>query len=398
MPACVYHAGIAICLTLYFKAYSMSKRDYYEILGVQRDASAADMKKAYRRLAMKHHPDRNQGDSSSDEKFKEIQEAYAVLSDDSKRQSYNQFGHDGVNAGAGGGAGGFGGFGDMGDVFGDIFGDFFGGGRSSGGGRGRVQPGADLAYEMVLTLEEAVHGVQREIQVPTWVACSPCNGSGAKKGSSPTTCSTCRGAGQVQIQHGFIAVQQPCRDCRGTGQVIKNPCADCNGKGRVHKRNKLSVKIPAGVDNGDRVRLSGKGEAGMHGAPAGDLYVQVAVKKHPVFQRKGDDLYCDVPVSFVAAALGGEVEVLTMQGSIKLSIPAETQSGKLFRMRSKGVKNVRSSSVGDLLCRVSVETPVNLTDEQKSLLNQFDSLISKDSNKHSPKTKSWFDTVKEFFN
>ncbi len=324
-----------------------TKRDYYEVLGVQKNASEAEIKKAYRRMAMKYHPDRNPGDETAGPKFKEVQEAYSVLSDKRKRTTYDQFGHAGVDQtmGAGAGAAGFG-FEDIGDVFGDIFGDIFGGAR--GGRRQRPQQrGADLGYEMTLTLEDAVHGVTREIKVPTWVNCKMCDGSGAKKGSGPTTCKTCNGSGQVRMQHGFIAIQQTCSSCHGRGQVIKDPCMTCHGHGRVQERKTLSVKVPAGVDTGDRIRLAGEGEAGMYGAAAGDLYVQIRVKPHPIFQRHGNDLHAEVPISFVIAASGGEVEVPTLDGHVKLTIPPETQTGRAFRLRGKGVRALRSGAVGD---------------------------------------------------
>ncbi len=378
----------------------MAKQDYYELLGVSRSASGPEIKKAYRKLAMKHHPDRNQGDEASAEKFKEIQEAYAILSDQQKKQAYDQFGHAGVDPSMQGGPGGPGGFGfDVGDVFGDIFGDIFGGGGGGGGrgGQARAQRGSDLAYELTLTLEEAVAGVTKEIQVGRLGHCGQCDGSGAKKGSGSTTCGTCGGAGQVRVQHGFIAVQQTCRDCGGQGQVIKNPCSNCRGQGRVQERKTLSVKVPAGVDNGDRIRLTGEGEAGMTGAAAGDLFVQMRVRDHAVFSRDGTDLHCDVPISFVAAALGGEVEVPTMSGGVKLSIPAETQTNKVFRLRGKGIKSLRGSNVGDLLCRVVVETPVKLTDDHKRRLQEFDQLLSESSANHRPRHHSWFDAVKDFF-
>lgn len=374
----------------------MSKRDYYEVLGVNRNATQDEIKKAYRKKAMKYHPDRNPGDESVEVKFKECAEAYEVLSDSQKRSSYDQFGHAGVNPGAGGpGAGGFN-FNDLGDIFGDVFGDIFGG-RRGGGGRAQAQRGADLAYDLVLTLEEAVRGGEQTIAIPTLVACDTCHGSGAKAGTSPETCSHCHGSGQVQMQHGFLAIQQPCSHCRGEGKVIKDPCTDCHGQGRKQKSKTLNVKIPEGVDSGDRIRLSGEGEAGMNGAPAGDLYVQMQVKPHKIFKRQGQDIYTEVPISFVTAALGGEIEVPTLDGQVMLKIPPETQSGKLFRMRGKGVKSVRRAGKGDLLCQVVLETPVNLTSKQKETLQNFDDLMAKDRKSHSPKSSSWFDSVKSFF-
>ena len=381
------------------------KRDYYETLGVAKAASEADIKKAYRKLAMKYHPDRNPDDKTAQKKFQAIQEAYAVLSDQQKRAAYDQFGHAGV-AGAAGGAGGagFGGFDfqDMGDVFGDIFGDIFGGSRRGGGrsrssSRSRAQRGSDLMYEMALDLEDAVHGVTREITVPTWSSCQTCDGTGAKKGTGETTCDTCKGSGQVQMQHGFIAIAQTCSRCHGTGKIIKNPCTNCRGQGRVQERRKLSVKIPAGVDSGDRIRLSGKGEAGVYGGPAGDLYIEVHVKPHSLFKRQANDLHTNVPIDFITATLGGEVEVPTLDGRVRITIPAETQSGKLFRLRGKGVKALRSGRVGDLICAILVETPVKLNDQQKQHLQQFEQLLKQDGKNHSPSGKTWFDSVKSFF-
>lgn len=371
----------------------MSKRDYYEILGVSKGADEKEIKKAYRRAAMKCHPDRNPGDAEAEAKFKELSEAYEVLSDGQKRQAYDQFGHAGVDGQSGfGGAGA--GAGSFSDIFGDVFGDIFGGG---GGGRGRTsaQRGSDLKYNLELTLEEAVRGIEKTIRVPTLVNCDTCDGSGAKKGTSPTTCSTCGGAGQVRMQQGFFAVQQTCPTCSGAGKIIKDPCGSCYGRGVKEETKTLNVKIPAGVDTGDRIRLSGEGEAGRNGGPTGDLFVEVHVKRHSIFERDDANLYCEVPISFAEAALGGELEVPTLDGRVKLKIPAETQTGKLFRLRGKGVKPVRSHTVGDLLCRVVVETPVNLSGKQKELLQAFqDSLEGK---KHSPRSKGWFDGVKKFF-
>jgi len=371
----------------------MAKRDYYEVLGISKDASAAELKKAYRRVAMKHHPDRNPGDKAAEDKFKEASEAYEVLSDPQKRAAYDQFGHAGVDQNAGmGGAGGAGGFGNFSDIFGDVFGDIFGGGR---GGRGGPSRGADLRYNLQLSLEEAVRGTSVEIKVPTLVACDTCDGSGAKKGTSPKTCTTCGGMGQVRMQQGFFSVQQPCPSCQGKGTLITDPCGSCGGQGRMEETKKLSVKVPAGVDTGDRIRLSGEGEAGAAGGPAGDLYVEVHVKPHEIFQRDGRDLYCEVPVSFIDAALGGELEVPTLDGRVKLKVPPETQTGKLFRLRGKGVTPVRGGPRGDLMCRVVVETPVNLTNKQKDLLREFQGTMK--GSKNSPRQSSWFDGMKNFF-
>ncbi len=377
-----------------------TQRDYYEILGVQKNATEEEIKKSYRRLAMKYHPDRNQNDKDAEAKFKEAKTAYEVLSDQSKRANYDRFGHAGVNPGAAGhGPGGFD-FENAGDVFGDIFGDIFGGARRGGQSRQqqqRAQRGSDLMYEMSITLEEAVHGVTKEITIPKYSACATCHGSGSKAGSAPTNCTKCHGSGQVHVQHGFIAMAQPCAACSGTGRVIKDPCSTCHGQGRTRQNKTLSVKIPAGVDNGDRIRLTGEGEAGMHGAPAGDLYVQVHVQPNQIFERDGEDLHCEIPVTIVTATLGGEIEVPTLSGDVKLKIPAETQSGKQFRLRGKGVKALRSAHVGDLLCRVVVETPINLNEAQRQKLREFDSLLKADSVSHSPKSSGFFESVKRFF-
>ncbi len=370
----------------------MSKRDYYDVLGVSKSASERDIKKAYKKLAMKYHPDRTQGDKAMEEKFKEIQEAYEILTDDNKRAAYDQYGHAGVDPNRGGA--GFGGNADFGDIFGDVFGDIFGGGR---GRQSRARQGADLRYNLEMTLEEAVRGKEVEIRVPTLVECEVCHGSGAKPGTQPKVCPTCKGSGQVQMRQGFFAVQQTCPTCSGTGKIISDPCTACRGQGRVEKTKTLSVKVPAGVDTGDRIRLTGEGEAGEQGAPAGDLYVQVNVREHDIFTRDGNNLYCEVPLSFTSAALGGELEVPTLDGKVKLKITPETQTGKMFRLRSKGVKSVRSGAVGDLLCKVVVETPINLSSKQKELLREFDSSISSSAAKHRPKEKGFFDGVKKFF-
>jgi molecular chaperone DnaJ len=370
----------------------MAKRDYYEVLGVPRSAGEDELKKAYRRLAMKYHPDRNPDDNAAQEQFKEAKEAYEVLKDERKRAAYDQYGHAAVDGAMGGGPGPGGFQGDVGDIFGDIFADIFGGGR-----RGRQQQrGSDLRYAIDLDLEEAVSGITREIRVPTLGQCKQCNGSGARDGKKET-CSTCGGAGQVRMQQGIFSVQQTCPACHGRGQRIANPCQACNGQGRVRETRTLSVKIPPGVDTGDRIRLAGEGEAGMHGATPGDLYVEVRVRPHSLFERDGDDLYCEVPVLFSTAALGGELQIPTLSGNVKLKIPAETQTGRLFRLRGKGVKSVRSARHGDLLCRVVVETPVKLTREQKELLRKFEASYQSSGTEHNPRSSSWLDGVKEFF-
>ncbi len=370
----------------------MAKRDYYEILNIDRNASDAEIKKAYRRIAMKFHPDRNPDDADADAKFKEATEAYEVLSDGEKRSAYDQFGHAGVDPQSGGFGAGAGSFSD---IFGDVFGDIFGGG--GGRSRGGPQRGSDLQYTLELDLEQAVKGTTVTIKVPRLVACETCDGSGAKPGSSPTNCSTCGGVGQVRMQQGFFSVQQTCPNCRGRGTIISDPCRDCHGQGRVEERKSLSVKVPAGVDTGDRIRLSGEGEAGPSGGPSGDLYVQVSVREHAIFERDGKHLYCEVPISFVDACLGGELEVPTLDGRVKLKIPAETQTGKLFRLRGKGVVPVRGGSAGDLLCRVVVETPVSLNRRQKDLLEEFRSSMEERGSKHSPRKETWFEGVKKFF-
>ena len=372
----------------------MAKRDYYEVLGVSKSASADEIKKAYRRLAMKHHPDRNKDDDTSEGKFKETKEAYEVLKDTEKRATYDRFGHDGLK-GAAGGPGGFGAEG-FGDIFGDVFGDIFGGGRRAGGGP-QVFRGADLGYELQLDLEKAVAGDSVTIDVPTQVACDTCKGSGAKKGSEPVTCSTCSGVGQVRMQQGFFSIQQTCPACKGAGTTIADPCSSCHGRGRVRKTRTLSVKVPAGVDDGDRIRLSGEGEAGRNGGPAGDLYVEIRVKPHKIFEREGSNLSCEVPVSFATAALGGEVELPTLDGNVSLKVPAGTQSGKVFRLRGKGVTTVRDPRQGDLFAEVAVETPINLTTEQKEALETFEGLLHSGGGKHSPRAGGWLDTVKRFF-
>jgi len=367
----------------------MAKRDYYEVLGVNRDASEEDIKKAYRKHAMKWHPDRNPDNPKAEEHFKECKEAYEVLSDGNKRTAYDQFGHAGVNPQAGGGPGA-----GFGDIFSDIFSDIFGGGRA---GRSTVFRGADLRYNLELTLEQAAHGFDTKIRIPAVAACETCKGSGARPGTQPTTCPSCRGAGQVRVSQGPFSIAQTCPRCHGSGSVIPNPCGPCAGTGRVKLQKTLAVKIPAGVDEGDRVRLSGEGEPGVNGGPPGDLYVQVHVKPHAVFQRDHDDLHCEMPVSITAAALGGEVSIPTLDGSAKIRVPAETQSGKTFRLKGKGIKGVRSQFPGDLFCHVVVETPVSLTERQRQLLREFDAISAQDSARHNPRAKGWFDKVKEFF-
>ena len=376
----------------------MAKRDFYEILGVNRDASDDEIKKAYRKLAMKFHPDRNPDNPKAEEQFKEAKEAYEILSDSQKRGAYDQYGHAGVDPQAGMGAGGAG-MGGFADAFSDIFGDIFGGGRSGGGGGGRsnVYRGADLRYNLEVSLEEAARGTETRIRIPTMAECEPCKGSGAKKGSEPKTCPTCGGHGQVRMQQGFFSIQQTCPKCHGTGRYIPDPCPSCYGSGRIKEHKTLSVKIPAGIDEGDRIRLSGEGEHGINGGPPGDLYVQVHLKPHSVFKRDHDDLHCEMPISISTAALGGEIEIPTLDGVARLKVPAETQTGKVFRLRGKGIKGVRSAAQGDLLCHVVVETPASLTDRQKELLREFEEISAGNAQRHNPKAQSWMDKVKEFF-
>ena len=374
----------------------MSKRDYYEVLGVSKNASDAELKKAYRRAAQKFHPDRNPDDAGAEDSFKQAKEAYEILNDPQKRAAYDQFGHAGVDPSMGGGGGaGFGGGGaSFSDIFGDVFGDIFG--ASGRGGGQRVYRGADLRYNLELSLEDAVRGTTVKIRVPTYTSCKTCDGTGAKKGTTPSTCTTCGGHGQVRMQQGFFSVQQTCPRCNGTGSIIADPCDTCHGQGRVKEQKTLSVKVPAGVDTGDRIRLASEGEAGENGGPAGDLYVQIQVKDHPIFKRDDANLYSEVPISFATAALGGELQVPTLDGRVVLKVPPETQTGKLFRIRGKGVQPVRGGAVGDLLCRVIVETPVKLSSEQKDLLRQLDDSLS-GNGKHSPQHHSWLDGVKKFF-
>jgi molecular chaperone DnaJ len=367
----------------------MSKRDYYKVLDVARTATEADIKKAYRRLAMKYHPDRNPNDHEAEDKFKEAKEAYEVLSDPAKRAVYDQHGHEGLAARGGGGAADA-----FSDIFGDVFGDIFGAGRR--GGR-QVFRGADLRYDLELDLEQAVFGHTADVEFTTLGECEPCNGSGASPKSKTVTCETCHGAGQVRMQQGFFAVQQACPRCKGRGQIISEPCDTCLGQGRLRKKKNLAVKVPPGVDNGDRIRLAGEGEAGRNGGPPGDLYVEVHVREHPIFERDGSHLSCEVPVGFTVAALGGTVEVPTLGGTVELKVPSETQSGRVFKLREKGVKPVRGGPTGDLFCRVVVETPVNLTDEQKELLRKFADSMHGSTRNHSPRERSWLDGVKRFF-
>ncbi len=376
----------------------MAKRDYYDVLGVPRNASDDDIKKAYRKLAMKHHPDRNQGDKAkaAEERFKEAKEAYEMLSEPQKRAAYDQFGHAGVdpNMGARGpGAEGFGGFAE---AFGDIFGDIFGGGRRGGGGQ-QVYRGNDLSYAMEITLEEAARGKDTQIRIPSWDSCDTCHGSGAKPGTSPKTCSTCSGSGQVHLRQGFFSIQQTCPHCRGTGKIIAEPCTACSGAGRIKRQKTLEVKIPAGINEGMRIRSAGNGEPGSNGGPNGDLYIEIRIKQHEIFERDGDDLHCTVPVALTTAALGGSIGVPTLGGNAEIDLPEGTQHGKTFRLRGKGIKGLRSSYPGDLYCHVAVETPVKLTEHQRKLLRDLDDSFRKAGDRHSPNAKSWTDRVKDLF-
>lgn len=373
----------------------MAKRDYYEVLDVQKGASDAELKKAYRRLAMKYHPDRNPDDDGAAEQFKEAKEAYETLSDERKRAAYDQFGHAGVEgaAGMGGGAGGAG----FRDIFDDVFGDIFGGRGGRGGGGNRVYRGADLRYDLELSLEDACSGTEARIEIPSRESCGTCDGSGAKPGTTPSSCTTCNGVGQVRMQQGFFSIQQTCPRCRGAGKMVTDPCTTCRGDGWLHEKNTLKVKVPAGVDTGNRIRLSNEGEPGENGGPPGDLYVEIHVKEHPIFERDGNNLFCEVPIGFTSATLGGELEVPTLNNRVNLKVPAGTQTGKLFRIRGKGVKAVNSAALGDLICRVVLETPVNLTKRQRELLQEFEGSMCDSANDHSPKASSWMDGVKLFF-
>ena len=378
----------------------MAKRDYYETLGVAKNASEEDIKKAYRKLAMKHHPDRNQGNGAkaSEEKFKEAKEAYEMLSDGQKRAAYDQYGHAGVDPntsmGRGPGAEGFGGFAE---AFGDIFGDIFNGGGRRGGGGQQVFRGSDLSYAMEITLEEAANGKDAQIRIPSWDRCDTCSGTGARPGTSAKTCGACNGAGTVHIRQGFFSIQQTCPTCHGGGKVIPEPCTVCNGAGRLKRQKTLEVKIPGGINEGMRIRSAGNGEPGTNGGPAGDLYIEIRIKAHDMFERDGDDLHCTVPVPMTTVALGGSIEVPTLGGKAEIDLPEGTQHGKTFRLRGKGIKGLRASYPGDLYCHVSVETPVKLTEHQRKLMKELDESLRKGGERHSPNTKGWADRVKDLF-
>jgi len=380
----------------------MAKQDYYELLGVSKGADADELKKAYRKLAMKHHPDRNPDDKAAEQKFKDLSEAYEVLKDEEKRAAYDRFGHAAFEQGGPGGPGA-GGFEGFGGGFADIFEEMFGGGGGGGfgGGRGRGQEqtgrGSDLRFNMEVSLEDAYKGKSTEIRVPGSAACDSCHGSGATPGSEPVNCATCGGHGRIRSQQGFFTVERTCPSCHGQGKVIKDPCRNCSGTGRVHKEKTLSVNIPAGVEDGTRIRLSGEGEAGLRGAPAGDLYIFLSIKSHRIFQREGANIYVRVPVPMTTAALGGSVEVPAVDGSrARINIPDGTQSGQQFRLRGKGMSVLRSSSRGDMFVELSVETPVNLTKKQKELMAEFRA-EGGDGNKHSPQSGGFFSKVKEIW-
>lgn len=375
----------------------MSKKDYYKTLGINKSANELDIKRAYKKLAMKYHPDRNQGDKSAEEQFKKIKEAYEVLNDPKKRTAYDQYGHSAFEQGSNNNN-----FNshfststsDFSDIFGDVFGDIFGGNSS----RKEQSRGSDLQYNMELTLEEAVKGTTKEIRIPKLDTCEKCYGTGASPGTKPKKCNSCRGSGQIHIRKGFFSVQQTCSECRGQGEIVINPCKTCYGHGRVKKSKRLSIKIPSGIDTNDRIRLNKEGEAGHYNSSPGDLYVQINVKKHPIFERSENNLHCEVPINFVLASLGGVIEIPTLEGKINLKIPSETQSGKIFRIRSKGVKSVRKGIIGDLFCKIVVETPVNLNTFQKKLIKQLgNSFNNSKEDKNSPQSKRFLDSVKRFF-
>ena len=380
----------------------MAKRDFYEVLGVPKNAGEDEIKKAYRKLAMKYHPDRNQGDAAkaAEEKFKEVKEAYEILSDSQKKAAYDQYGHAGVDPnmrGGFGGGGGTEGFGGFAEAFGDIFGDMFNQRRGGGGGGQRVYRGNDLSYAMEISLEEAAKGKDAQIKIPSWEDCSQCHGSGAKPGTSAKTCTTCHGNGVVQMRQGFFSVQQTCPTCQGTGKIIPEPCSACHGQSKVKTQKTLEIKVPGGIDDGMRIRSSGNGEPGLNGGPPGDLYIEIRIKPHEIFERDGDDLHCTVPVSMTTAALGGEIQVPTLDGKASIDIPEGTQPGKQFRLRGKGIKGVRSSIAGDLYCHIQVEIPVKLTEFQRKTLKELDDSLKKGGGKHSPGNDSFTEKLKRFF-
>ena len=378
-----------------------NKRDFYEVLGVARNASDEEIKKSYRKLAMKYHPDRNPDSKEAEDKFKEAKEAYEMLSDPQKKAAYDQYGHAGVDPNMGGfGGAGAQGFGGFADAFGDIFGDIFGGAGGGRGGRGgpQVYRGADLRYSMEISLEEAAIGHETQIRVPSWSNCDACGGNGAEPGSKVETCSTCQGHGQVRVSQGIFSMQQTCPKCHGNGQFIPKPCKKCHGEGKIKQQKTLEVKIPAGIEDGMRIRSAGNGEPGVNNGPAGDLYVELHIRSHPVFEREGDDLHCQMPISIAIACLGGEIQVPTLSGKATFDVPEGTQTGRTFRLRGKGIKGLRSSLPGDLYIHVQVETPVKLNEAQRKLMKEFDESLKAGGHKHSPQEKGWFDRVKKFFN
>jgi molecular chaperone DnaJ len=370
----------------------LAKRDYYEVLGVSRDVSEAELKKAYRASALRDHPDRNPGDAAAEDRFKEASEAYAVLSDAGKRRAYDQFGFAGVGAGGPGGFQDFGDLGNFGDVFNDLFGDLFGGRR--GGPRGRGQRGADLRYNLEIELSDVLEGTEAQIQIPKMRPCATCDGSGARPGTSPETCSRCRGAGQIDLQQGFFRISRPCDVCAGAGEVVRERCADCRGAGRIESEQAINVRVPPGVDDGNRLRLTGEGEAGVAGGPPGDLYVVIMLAPHPLFERDGSDIHCEVPIRFVQAALGADIEVPTIEGKVTLHIPPGTQPGKVMRMRGKGLRAIRSAARGDQLVHIFVETPSKLTARQRELLEAF---ADESDTEVSPVTKGFLDKLRDLF-
>ena len=374
----------------------MAKQDYYKILGISKSANTQDIKKSYKKLAMKYHPDRNQGNKNAEKKFKEIKEAYEILSNPQKRSAYDQYGHSAFEQGYSNNSAfesSFSSSTDFGDIFGDVFGDIFGHNNNS-----RPKKGSDLQYNIELTLEEAVKGSNKEIFISKLHKCHFCNGSGSHLGTKPKKCNTCQGSGQIHIRQGFFSVQQTCSYCNGKGEIISNPCIKCQGTGRNKKEKKIIIKIPAGIDNNDKIKLKNEGEAGKNGAPSGDLYIKIFVKKHDIFKRNENNLYCDVPINFCMAALGGNIEVPTLDGKIKIKIPPETQSGKLFRIRGKGINSIRTRNTGDLLCRIIIETPVNLNNQQKKLLIELEKSLNQNNiKKNNPKSQRFFEGIKKFF-
>ncbi|XZR53257.1 MAG: molecular chaperone DnaJ [Enterobacteriaceae bacterium] len=368
----------------------MSKKDYYDLLGLSKTSNYTEIKRAYKRLAMKYHPDRNK-EKNAEKRFKEIKEAYEILSDENKRKAYDQYGHDAFNQSYDNNN--FNTETSFSDIFGDVFGDIFGDNRSK-----NVNKGSDLKYNIELTLEELVKGINKEINIQTLIKCKSCNGIGSKKGSSPINCLTCHGNGQIQIKRGFFTFQQTCPKCNGSGKIIKNLCHNCNGYGRIKKFKNLSIKIPKNLNSGDTVRISGGGEAGKRGGISGDLYIQIKVKEHAIFKRENNNLYCEIPINFSKAILGGEIEVPTLDGRIKLRIPPETQTGKLFRIRGMGIKSSNNKFKGDLLCKVIIETPINLNEKQKKFIDNFDKSLNKNQYiKNTPKLNNFIKKVKIFY-